>query len=175
MPWNLAVDNNIRLLPIPEQLFAFAYAYLDAAETLCQKTIERAEERDWPSGAVVLMNAAHAVELFIKAALLRHDKSIDVWSFGHDVAALAKAYNTHFPEPELAWDIPFATPQPDGLTSEEQRLVKKLIAHPSIELRYPVTKEGMPWLTLHGYEPHSFAKDLERIRADFDRICHGQA
>jgi len=175
MPWNLAVDNNIRQLPVFEQLFAFAYAYLDAARLLCEKTMERADERDWSAGAVVLMNAAHAVELFLKATLLRHDESIDVWHFGHDVSALAKEYELRFSEPEVAWEIPFRAPQPEGLSREQQRIYRDGVAPPSIEFRYPVTKQGQPWLTLHGFEPHSFARDLMRIHDDFDRIYHRAA
>jgi hypothetical protein len=175
MPWNLATDNNIRQLPVFEQLFAFAYAYLNAAHLLCANAIARAEDRDWAAGAVVLMNASHAVELFLKAALLKHDESIDVWRFGHDIAALATEYEKLHPQPEWAWDIPFRQWQPEGLSSEQMRIYRDGVAPPSIEFRYPVTRQGAPWLTLHGFEPHSMARDLKRIEEDFDRICNLEA
>lgn len=170
MPWNLATDNDIRHLPVYEQLFAFAYAYMSAAHVLCAKAIERAEDRDWSAGAVVLMNASHAVELFLKAALLKRDESIDVWRFGHDIATLAEEYEKQYPEPECGWDIPFRQLQPDGLSAVQLKIYRDGVAPPSIEFRYPVTKQGQSWITLHGFEPHSFARDLKRIEEDFDRI-----
>ncbi|MDD5578615.1 MAG: hypothetical protein PHY16_04950 [Methylobacter sp.] len=100
MLWNLATDNIIRQLPVHEQLFA--YAYLSAAHVLCAKTLERAEARDWSAGAVILMNASHAVEIFLKATLLKRDESVDVWQFGHDIAELAKEYEKQYPEAEWA-------------------------------------------------------------------------
>jgi hypothetical protein len=175
MPWKLATDNNIRQLPVHEQLFAFAYGYLSAGHVLCAKAIERADARDWSAGAVVLMNASHAVELFLKAVLLKRDASIDVWRFSHDIAALADEYKKRFMGPEWVWDIPFRQAQPDGLSAEQRRIYRDGVALPSIEFRYPVTKQGQPWITLQGFDPHSFARDLKRIEEDFDRICNREA
>ena len=172
MPWNLVTDNSHRQLPVHEQLFAFAYAYLSAAKLLCKQEIDHVEDCDWSAGTVVLMNASHAVELFLKAALLRKDGSIDAWAYGHDIAALAKEYERQFPDPKLAWDLPFRQSKPEGLSAEHLRLYRDGVAPPSIEFRYPVTKNGEPWITLHSFEPHSFARDLEKIEDDFNRIYH---
>jgi hypothetical protein len=162
-------------MPVHEQLFAFAYAYLSAAHLLCAKAIERAGARDWSAGTVVLMNASHAVELFLKAALLKRDESLDIWRLGHDIAALAKEYEKRFPEPEWTWDVPFRQSPPEGLSSEQRCIYRDGVAPPSIEFRYPVTKHGQPWITLHGFEPHSFARDLAQIEQDFDRIYNREA
>ena len=175
MSWYLATDANIRQLPVYEQLFAFSYSYLGAAQVLCHQAVERTHERDWPGGAVILMNSAHAVELFLKAALLRRENNLDVWSHGHNIHTLAIEYGRLFPEPELAWDVPFRTAQPEDLSPDQQRVFREGTAQPSIEFRYPVNKQGYPWLTLHGFEPNSFQRELVRLENDFDRIHRSEA
>lgn len=170
MSWNLATDNDIRNLPVHEQLFSIAFSYLEAAQVLCAKAIEVAGAGDWSRGSVVLMNAAHATELFLKATLIRQDPTADVMKYGHDIAALADAYEKLFPEPEYAWEILFRRPKPEGLSSEEMKVYREGVAAPSIEFRYPISKLGLPWITHQGFEPNSFAKDLRRIAEDFDRI-----
>ena len=174
MPWHLTSDSNIRMLPVHEQLFAFAYAYLASATLLCQRTVERAEHKDWPAGSVVLMNTAHAVELFLKATLLRKNINFDVWAFSHDIHSLANEYERQFPEPNLYWDIPFRHSVPDHLTQDEEKYYRQHTAQPSIQLRYPVSRLGSSWLTLQAFEPHSFQQDLLRLERDFDRIYHSE-
>jgi len=166
----LATDNDTRNSPIYEQLFAFAYAYLNAAKVLCVKAVDNADARDWAAGSVVLMNASHAVELFLKATLLRSDEAMNVWAYGHDISRLADEYEKRFRKPEMSWDILFRRPKPDELSPEEAGIYKKFVADPSIEFRYPHARLGEPWLTLHAFEPHSFSRDLDRIENDFDRI-----
>ena len=175
MRWQLTSDSNTRMLPVHEQLYAFAYSYLAAAQVLCQRAVERAELKDWPSGAVVLMNAAHAVELFLKASLLRKDPEFDVWALGHDVHNLANEYELQFTEPELSWDIPFRHSLPNDLTDDQKRYYRQHTAQPSIALRYPVNRTGSSWLTLQAFEPHSFQQDLFRLEKDFDRIYQIEA
>ena len=175
MPWHLTSDSNIRMLPVHEQLFAFAYSYLTAAQVLGQRAVERTEHKDWPGGAVVLMNAAHAVELFLKAALLRKNSEFDIWAFSHDIHSLANEYERQFPEPELSWDIPFRHSLPADLTQDEKKYYRQHTAQPSIQLRYPVSRLGTSWLTLQAFEPHSFQQDLSRLEKDFDRIYQSEA
>jgi len=170
MPWQMASDAEIRRLPVAEQLFAFARAYLTSAIALCERAVQRAGERDWPSGAVVLLTAAHSVELFLKAAILTRLPSSDVWSRGHSISTLAEDYVKFFPEPELAWYVPFKESAPGGMSEEEEKFFRSSSAPPSILFRYPVNKEGVPWVGLHAFEPHSFLRELKLLEADFERI-----
>lgn len=170
MNWQLATDESIRCLSVSDQLFAFAHAYLAAAQVLCDDAVSRSFERDWPTGAVVLMNSAHAVELFLKATVLKREPTHDVEAYGHNIHALAGLYESLYPGDEFAWEIPFRNALPDSLTRKEACFVRKVSAEASIEFRYPVTKQGCQWLTLRGFEPHSFRRELRRIQDDFDRI-----
>lgn len=173
MPWHLATDVNIRQLPVQEQLYAFAYAYLEAATNLNTVAVSQADRRDWPRGAVVLMNAAHAVELFLKASILRRDQQVNIWAAGHNIRSLAEKFSRLYPD--LNWEVPFQGLSPDELSTDEQKVLREGTAPASIEFRYPVNKQGHPWLALQGFEPHSFARDLERLERDFDRIYYGAA
>ena len=129
MTWHLATDANIRLLPLHEQLFAFSYSYLEASKTLCIEAIRHAEERDWSRGAVVLLNAAHAVELFLKAVLVRKVPDFDIWKYGHDIHALATEYDKLYSDPSHAWNIPFRRALPDDLPPEHLKAMLIKLVH----------------------------------------------
>lgn len=68
----MLTHSEIGHLTVPEQLFDFANAYRSASAILCEK-FESADVTfcTWPNAAVVLMLAAHAVELFLKGTLLK--------------------------------------------------------------------------------------------------------
>src|ERR1039457_6334164 len=103
MAFELASDSTIRHLPVPEQLFAYADAYLSAAYVLCEKAIANATSRSWPDGAVVLMTGAHALELLLKAAILKRSPAAEVWDRGHNISALVRDFEKVYPEPEFHW------------------------------------------------------------------------
>ena len=176
--------SDIVDLPVSEQLFGYANAYRSSAAVICAK-FESAEDVTfctWFNGAVVLMLAAHAVELSLKGALLRRtgDK---VWSYGHNIDQLAEKYRETFQgEPTFAWDIPFASTltetewiaqmkqlNPDTTDAELKNLISGL-PDPSILYRYPVSKHGKKWQGLYGFYPPEFNHILSRVECDFDRI-----
>jgi hypothetical protein len=170
MPWNPVDDFESRHLPVQEQLFAFADSYLSASCALCQQLVSDPETCTYPSGAVVLMLAAHAVELFLKGAILTRQPTADVWSRLHDLEALASDFRSCFPEPEFSWYIPFQAVIPEGLSDAELQAIKAQSTPPSILFRYPVQKGGAQWRTLSAFEPHSFFPVLHGLRHDFARI-----
>ena len=131
------------------------------------------------------MLAAHAVELFLKGAVLKRNPSANFKDYGHSMDDLSTDYRSLYPEPSFKWDIPFSS----GLTEEEWMTlmrdlfpglteaemarikgVKEATPDPSILYRYPVQKGGGEWPGLYGFEPHSFLLLLGRIESDFARI-----
>lgn len=177
------VHSDMRQLPVPNQLFPYADAYSAASVVLCQKMMGDTSSCTWPNGAVVLMLAAHAVELFLKGVLLKRNPAMDVWSHGHSIDSLSKEYKSQFPDQSFTWDIPFASPSPVGewievmqgmnpdLTVDEiKRLRPAPPPDPSILYRYPVGRDGQEWRGLFGFEPHSFLLLLSQVRSDFERI-----
>jgi len=168
--WNLITDEDIKSLSVPDRLFAYADAYLEAASATCASMAKDPALEKWANAAVILMITAHAVELFIKGAILARSPTANVWQHGHDLDDLASDYRSHFPEPSFSWDIPFQTDFPTGLSSEEMKAIKKEMPPPSILYRYPVQKGGDDWQGLFGFEAESFLLLLSDISRDFHRI-----
>ena len=125
-------------VPVPERLFAYADAYRNASSVVCSRIASDPESHGWPDAAVVLMLAAHAVELFLKAALLKRFPDEDVWTHGHRLDDLSDTYRARFEEPIFDWDIPFQQGKyPDEMTEEEVVALRKKRPEPSILYRYP--------------------------------------
>jgi hypothetical protein len=173
--------SDMRGLPVPEQLFSYASAYRDASVVLCQKMISDPTSSTWPHAAAVLMLAAHAVELFLKAALLTRNVT-NVWDFGHSIDRINEVYREQFKETLFEWDIPFAPSLPEkewiammmemnqDITEKELLEMKSATPDPSILYRYPVNRRGVEWNGLYGFEPHSFLVILSQVERDFHRI-----
>jgi len=169
MNWHMICDGEIRDLRDCEQLFEFAFAYLDASQLLCRGMTENSELRTWAFSSAVLFNTAHAIELFLKAALLRKNSSIDLSSFGHNIDRLAEEYEKQFTQEEFRWDIPFRFAQAVSFSQEEKDFFKTHVAQPSIENRYPFHSVGNHWITNKAFEPFSFLKKLDVLQSDFER------
>lgn len=182
MPWNMAVYADIERLQVPEQLFAYADAYRSAAAILCQQMTCNTMLCTWPNAAVVLMLAAHAVELFLKGAILKRSPEARVFDRRHNIDKLSVDYRSQFTEPSFEWDIPFAS----GLTEAEWKAQAKVVhpnitdteierlrsatPDPSILYRYPVKGCGNAWPGSYGFEPCSFLSLLDQVDNDFKRI-----
>jgi hypothetical protein len=170
MNWHMICEGELRDLKDHEQLFEFAFAYLNASQLICNNMVENRELRNWAFSSVVLFNAAHAIELFLKAALLRKNTELDLSDFGHNIDKLAEEYETQFTEEELQWNIPFRFALPIANSKEEKDFFKTHIAHPSIENRYPFHSVGNQWIINKGFEPFSFVQELDVLQSDFHRI-----
>lgn len=178
----ILTQSEIWQLSVPERLFSYADAYRRASTVLCQKMKEDSVSFTWPNAAVVLMLAAHALELFLKGALLKKNPTLNVWSHRHNLDRLKEEYKANFQDPMFKWDIPFTcqlTPEEwiagmmelnPGLTEEDLRGVKPIPPPPSIMYRYPVDQAGKEWRGLYGFEPHSFSILLSQLEFDFERI-----
>ena len=171
MKTRIVSDANVKLMPAHEKLFAYAYGYINAARSLCERAISLDEKCEWTDGVVVMMNAVQAVELFLKAMLLKVEPEGEI-SQTHDIDQLAIKYEATYPGAVFQWEIPFRKPKPAGLTPEQAAYLKARSAPASIELRYPLSKEGLDWFAHQGFEPVSFAHTLRVMHADFDRVSN---
>ena len=119
---------------------------------------------------VVLMLAAHSVELFLKGALLRGFPNEDIGDYGHRLEDLSRAYRERFTESIFEWDIPFGGGEyPPGST--ENCRTKKKDPEPSILYRYPIEKAGneMEGTLWNSNQPPFFFL-LKQVEDDFRRI-----
>ncbi|WP_447599069.1 hypothetical protein [Nitrospira sp. Nam80] len=171
MFWHMITASELTGLSVPERLFEYAEAYRNASEVLCSKISSDPKAYGWPDAAVVLMLAAHSVELFLKGALLkRFPNDEDVGSYGHRLEDLSTAYRMRFTESTFEWDIPFGGGEYPGSSEAEIAALRKKYPEPSILYRYPVEKGGNEWIGLYGFEPTLFLLLLKQVEIDFRRI-----
>lgn len=164
--WNLLTFDSVASLPPSEQFCAFALAYLDSAERLCQTLARSHRKATYARGSVVLYLAAHSVELFLKGAILDQKPKEH---FGHNLKNLYDRYNKLYPAKKYRFKLPFDIGC-DGLPKSEI-IVAKSVSPPTDQLyRYPQDKDGKPWPGLFAFEANSFLEVLHSLRADFERI-----
>lgn len=167
MTYKLVTDNEIRDLPVPEQFFQFADAYLKAAIMQCDIVAQPPSYGRWPDAAVVLHLAAHAIELFLKAAILLREPGAEPASAGHDIGKLTRKFRELYPEPEFDWEIPFSAAD---LDQDVPRTIKYERAMQSMVYRYPLKKKHEQWSQLSALEPSSFKTDLLGWQAKFAHL-----
>lgn len=164
---------------VPDQLLNYADAYRSASVLLCRKVESDNTSYTWPHASVVMMLASHAVELFLKGALLKRKIKI---SGTHNIQKLAEKYRETFQDAAFAWEIPFANPLSETELIAQMKQswpdidvaeLKKSIAatpDPSILYRYPVSKDGKEWRGLYGFTPAGFLPRLNQLELDFKRL-----
>jgi hypothetical protein len=157
---------QIDKLSIPLQFMAFADAYLDSASRLCRVLSRSTRKRSYPRGAVVMFLAYHAVELFLKAAILhKYPKE----GLHHNVDQLHKRYRILYPGKRYEFNIPFKM---ECLGFEPSQIAAKKRSMPTQDKvnRYPSNKKGEAWAGVFGFEPESFQSLIVRLRSDFARL-----
>lgn len=115
----------------------------------------------------MLFLAAHAVELFLKGAIVRKSPKE---RFSHDLDHLIRRYRALYPGKKFQLELPFSTELPPGMTAEERRRVKEQIAPPGELYRYPIDKAYKPWSGAYGIEPNSLSLELTKLRARFEEL-----
>lgn len=165
--WHMLTNSRLLSLPPPQQLDSLANAYLESAQSLCDALADDPKNATFEKGAVVLYLSAHAVELFLKGAILRKAPNE---TFAHDLEHINNRYRALFPAKRFAFtSMPFTSEYP-GMSKQEVAEVKREKPDPSEMYRYPVSKTGEPWEAALGFEASSFSRSLSVLHADFARI-----
>ncbi len=164
--WNMLVPPPAAF---SEQFAAYAVAYLDSAQRLCDLLARSHRKATYERGAVVLFLAAHAVELFLKGAIVHKAPNE---RFSHDLEHLIRRYHALFPGKKFRLEVPFTTGLPSGMTVEEKRRVKKLVAPPGELYRYPIDKAYKPWSGAYGIEPSSLSRELAKLRSRLEELLN---
>ena len=115
---------------------------------------------------VVLFLASHAVEIFLKSAILRKASEE---RFSHDLEYLKNRYEALYPAKRFKFHIPFHTSY-DNLTADQMRQAKLLTPKKDQLFRYPRDKNGEPWHGVHAFEAGSFLLELVTLRSSFKRL-----
>jgi hypothetical protein len=162
----MVTSDEIERLDAPEQFMAYADAYLDAAARLCSVLARSTRRTNYARGCVVLYLAIHAIELFLKAAILCRKPNE---RFSHDLDHIHNRYRALYPRRALAIDIPFKT-EYVGLEPPEIAKARKERQPQDQLYRYPRNKEGGQWRGIFGFEPNSFLVTIRQLQKDFERI-----
>ncbi len=160
------------------QLLAFASAYLDSAESLCEKLCS-APRANYAHGAVAMSLAFHSLELFFKGGIMRlcPDERFSGKS-GHDLDALSKRFFRLYPRKEFQFEVPFRrdVAAPVGgiaelaslfaFIEERRRNIPEDQRH-----RYPIDVEGKPWENANfGFEANMFLETLRELQRVYARL-----
>jgi hypothetical protein len=163
----IAGNWQIAHLREPERFILYAGAYLESSRSVCLRMRAEEDENTWPNAAVAMMLAAHAVELFLKGAIVSRDPKM--LAKIHRIDQLAETYFGLFPEEEFAFEVPFQGEYP-GFSEDEIATLKKEEPAPSILFRYPVKSQGVEWQGVHGFEAQGFLELIAELRDAFSRI-----
>lgn len=153
---------------VPEQFLKSAYAYLEGAERLTADLASGVWPADYSRGQVALWLGLHATELFLKACLRKAPSSPikNVHSLGELLVEFSDRY------PGVEFEPPFG---PAAMKADwelfEMATESDRTAHE--QLRYPVSRKNAAWPGVRSFAPHLFARDLQRLRADMDRVASG--
>lgn len=167
MRMNLTGNWQIGHLSESKRFVLYAGAYLEASRSVCLRMHAEDEENTWPNAAVAMMLAAHAVELFLKGAIVSRDPK--ALPKTHRIDQIAETYFRLFPEEEFAFEVPFWV-EYQGFSEDEIATLKSDELIPSIRFRYPVKSQGVEWQGVHGFEAQRFLDRIAELKDTFSRI-----
>lgn len=152
--------------PISEQFFYFAEAYLEASSIMCDRIDEEDKVLSYPKSCVILFLAFHAVELFLKAAILYRAPDDKLH---HNIDEIKQRYATLFNDKEFNWNLPFRSDY-SGLEPDQIESAKKNIEPRDQVYRYPVNSKRKEWYGVYGFEANSFKSTLNCLKNDFIKL-----
>lgn len=158
---------EVARVALPDRFFEYSRAYLHAAMDVCSSMGGDEARRNWPNASVAMLLAVHAVELFLKGAILSRSPSADIKT--HNLSDLWRLYRDTLPGDEFEFDMPFQS-EYIGFTEEEAAALAKDEPLPSIMHRYPVNKDLLPWAGIQCFEAPPFRAMLERLLETFDGV-----
>ena len=161
---------ELNAVETPKQFRLFAYALLDSAEALTKSLITNEQAKNFLMGNPVLYLARHAVELYLKGAILTRN---DMKRPHHELESSAEQYASLFADDaRCAWDIPFRV-QVLGFDPQQIESVRKehLKRFPGDQrLRYPADRTMKPWSFVATFDATTFERQIAAIRRDFERL-----
>jgi len=158
----------------PRRYLDYAFANLRASADVCARMISNDKEQTWANASVVLFLEAHAVELFLKGAILSVKPNIRFGGQqGHDLNSLSDLYDQEFSDQKFKFYVPFKD-EYLGFTADEIDALKN--EHkgesPSMLFRYPVKSSQQEWPGIHGFDPSISLESLRSLQSDFERISN---
>lgn len=154
-------------LDISAQFFAFSRLYLRSSLVLCAALGRLRSKPLYPAAAVVLYLAQHAVELFLKGAVLARAPQEELH---HKLEDFKRKFDALYPEPRFAWSLPFQT-EYIGLTPEQTVEAKKRRVLIDQIYRYPVDTTGTLWPDAFAIDQKSLMQELRQLARTLNRLA----
>lgn len=178
MTWRMVVESDLASLSIPRRFLSFSDAYLDSASRLCTVLKRSPRKSNYARGSVVLFLMHHAIELFLKGAILERSQNEQLGS--HDIQALSKRYNNLYQGKKYELQAPFISRNEADLSDifdpkyleEVKSYIKESKRKNPLDQRhrYPGNKEGQPWDGAVGFEPGSCLVAIKELKVDIARL-----
>ena len=152
-------------LPEDERMYQMALGNIQSAKSLCTELGEHPERLSWPRGSVVYYLSHLAVELFLKACLLRKGRRFAT----HEISELQDAFAEVFPDREgieTMWDINLVELAELGPEPGDQRIR----AREDEKFRYFADRQGNPPRGEGSFAPAVFIPLIERLEADMAQV-----
>lgn len=175
MVLKMTVETELASLSIPLQFLAFSDAYFDSASRLCTILSRSYRKSNYARGSVILYLTFHAIELFLKGAILERSPNEPVGKT-HDLQTLNKRYRKVYPDKKFVLDAPFISRDETDIASllGPEYLININVTEQKNPWdqrhRYPRNRDTQPWAGLVGFEPVSFLLEIKKLKADITRL-----
>jgi len=176
----MVFESDLASLTIPLKFVSLSDAYLDSASRLCTVLKRSPKKSNYVRGCVVLYLRDHAIELFLKGAILEREPNKKL--LYHDIQDLSKIYNDLYEQDEYEFHAPFISRKkgdlsefysPEDIEKVKNHIKKSEWKNPSEQrYRYPGNREGQPWDGAVGFEPESCLVDIKKLKADIARLTN---
>ncbi len=180
MTWRMVTESDLVSFSVPRQFLSFSDAYLDSASRLCTVLKRSPRKSNYPRGSVVLYLTFHAIELFLKGAILERNPTEKL--INHDIQVLSNRYNNLYRGRKYEFRAPFISREKIDLSEifdpEIIEEVKFFIEESEKKNpwdqrhRYPRNLEGELWRGSVGFEPGSFLVVIKKLKADIAQLTN---
>jgi HEPN domain-containing protein len=161
-PLRGVVTEEFAALPEDERMYQMALGNIQSAKSLCIELGEHPERLSWPRGSVVYYLSHLAVELFLKACLLRKGRRFAT----HEISELQDAFAEVFPGRkgiQTMWDINIVELAELGPEPGDRRIR----AREDEKFRYFADRQGNPPRGEGSFAPAVLIPAIERLEKDF--------
>jgi hypothetical protein len=152
----IVFDDNIGDYTKPQLFFRLASAYADSSHQIVRSMLAGELPQTFAHAQTTHFLFAHAVELFLKGAILKSTREILI---SHHLQPLYKRYRSLYPTKEF------------DFTGRIVETVKESPKNPHSEFpRYPVDSKGDVWEGYNAYTLETWLTEMEHLREDFKRL-----
>ena len=180
MTRRMVVESDLASVSIPRRFLSRSDAYLDSASRLCTVLKRSPRKINYDRGSVVLYLMFHAIELFLKGAILARNSKEKLIS--HDIQVLSTRYKHLYQGKKYEFHAPFISRDkvdlsdlysPEDIEEVNSFIKESERKNPSDQrYRYPENQDGQPWDGLVGFEPESCLVVIKKLKADIAQLAN---